>query len=63
MQDLGAQIKQFIHLQLKDGNQNANLLSNTMLYAFDLASSDDFFDYYKTLAQPEPVDDPDTKAM
>ena len=63
MQDLGVQIKQFIHLQLKDGNQNAALLSNTMLYAFDLESSDDFFDYYRTLSHPVPVQNTHDEAM
>ena len=62
MQDLGAQIKEFIHLQLRDGNQDAALLSNTMLYAYDLASSDDFLDYYKTLSHPVPAENPHEKA-
>lgn len=66
MEDLGAKIKQFIHFQLKDGDQTAGILSNTMLYAFDIASSDDFFEFYKTIPhhhQPEPVEDPNELAL
>ena len=52
--DPGETIKNFISLQVANGNPNKGMLENAMQYVFEIDKKDDFLEYYLHSAQPQP---------